>query len=272
MTAVGQVKRAVMAAIAAAGGAAVESYSVEQLKCYQTAVAAVGAKETAIDESGAIEYLGEKTDEKTQQPVSVYGRRMRLTLLLEVYAPRELGAAGCETAAETVTQALMTALPEGLKLKTIQWGKAGWDKTAGKRLSDNEIDQLVRGGVTPIETVGGVSSPVRGITTKTSSGGAADTTWRELTTILIVDEVIPTIRTSLRARFARSKNTAQSRGAIRSQVVLELEEMKSREIVDSYGEVKVSALKSDPTVCLVEFSFTVAHGLNRIYLTAHITV
>lgn len=64
MTAVGQVKRAVMAAIAAAGGAAVESYSVEQLKCYQTAVTAVGAKETAIDESGAIEYLGEKTDEK----------------------------------------------------------------------------------------------------------------------------------------------------------------------------------------------------------------
>ena len=143
---------------------------------------------------------------------------------------------------------------------------------AGKRLSDNEIDQLVRGGVTPIETVGGVSSPVRGITTKTSSGGAVDTTWRELTTILIVDEVIPTIRSALRTRFARSKNTAQSRGAIRSQVVLELEEMKSREIVDSYGEVLVSALKSDPTVCLVEFGFTVAHGLNRIYLTAHITV
>lgn len=141
-----------------------------------------------------------------------------------------------------------------------------------KRLNDNEIDQLVRGGVTPIECVGGVCSPVRGITTKTSSGGAADTTWRELTTILIVDEVIPTIRTALRTRFARSKNTAQSRGAIRSQVVLELEEMKTREIVDSYGEVKVTALESDPTVCLVEFSFTVAHGLNRIYLTAHITV
>ena len=56
---------------------------------------------------------------------------MRLTLLLEVYAPRELGAEGCETAAETVTQALMTALPEGLKLKTIQWGKSRLGKTAG---------------------------------------------------------------------------------------------------------------------------------------------
>ena len=235
MTAVGQVKRAVAAAIKAAGCAAIESYSEEQLKRYATAVAAVGTKETVIEESGAAQYLGEKVDEATQETVSVYGRKMLLTLLIEVYAPRTLGA-------------------------------------AGKRLSDNEIDQLVRGGVTPIETVGGVSSPVRGITTKTSSGGAADTTWRELTTILIVDEVIPTIRSALRTRFARSKNTAQSRGAIRSQVVLELEEMKSREIVDSYGEVLVSALKSDPTVCLVEFSFTVAHGLNRIYLTAHITV
>lgn len=141
-----------------------------------------------------------------------------------------------------------------------------------KRWNDSEIDLLVRGGVTALECVGGVCSPVRGVTTKTTSGGAADTTWRELTTILIVDEVIPTIRAALRARFARSRNTAQTRGAIRSQVVLELEEMRSRELIDSYGEVQVSALGSDATVCLVEFSFTVAHGLNRIYLTAHITV
>ena len=40
-------------------------------------------------------------------------------------------AAGCEKAAEAVTQALMTALPEGLKLGSLQWGKTGWDKTAG---------------------------------------------------------------------------------------------------------------------------------------------
>lgn len=88
-----------------------------------------------------------------------------------------------------------------------------------------------------------------------------------------MDEVIPTIRSALRTRFARSKNhRRRAVGPSARQVVLELEEMKSREIVDSYGEVLVSALKSDPTVCLVEFSFTVAHGLNRIYLTAHITV
>mgnify|MGYP000554277700 FL=1 len=52
--------------------------------------------------------------------------------------------------------------------------------------TDNDIDLLVRGGVTPLESVGGVISPVRGITTRTTTGGAADSTWRELTTILIV--------------------------------------------------------------------------------------
>jgi phage tail sheath gpL-like len=138
--------------------------------------------------------------------------------------------------------------------------------------SDNDIDLLVRGGVTPLECVGGVISPVRGITTRTKTGGAADTTWRELTTILIVDDIIPSVRSALRSKFARAKNTAQGRSAIRSQVIVELEKKLAAEIIDSYGEVTVTADADDPTVCLVEFGFAVAHGLNQIYLTVHITV
>ena len=34
----------------------------------------------------------------------------------------------------------------------------------------------------------------------------------------------------------------------------------------------VTASADDPTVCLVEFGFAVAHGLNQIYLTVHLTV
>ena len=93
-----------------------------------------------------------------------------------------------------------------------------------------------------------------------------------LTTIRIVDDVIPTVRDALRARFRRAKNTEQSRGAIRSQVVLELENKLAREIITGYGEVSVEADADNPTVCLVDFSFTVAHGLNQIWLSAHITV
>ena len=138
----------------------------------------------------------------------------------------------------------------------------------GKNYSDNELDLLVRGGVTAVEQVGGRVSVIRGVTTKTTP----DTTWRELTTILIVDDVIPAIRESLKAKFARSKNTPQSRGAIRAQVIVELEKKLAGEIITGYENVTVSPLEENPTVCLVDFSFTVAHGLNQIWLSAHITV
>ncbi len=153
----------------------------------------------------------------------------------------------------------------------VDWGETGLDILERQQQGDL-ASLLVRGGVTPLEALGGVVSPVRGITTRTSTGGAPDTTWRELTTILIVDEVIPSIRRSLRSRFSKTKNTAQTRGAIRSQVIVELESKLRAETIDSYGDVSVSVYDEDPTVCLVEFSFAVAHGLNQIYLTAHITI
>ena len=141
-----------------------------------------------------------------------------------------------------------------------------------QQYNDNDIDLLVRGGVTPLESVAGVASVVRGVTTRTTSGESPDTTWRELSTILIVDDVIPAIRESLRAKFRRAKNTEQSRGAIRSQVVVELENKLAREIITGYENVTVTADTENPTVCLVDFAFTVAHGLNQIWLSAHITV
>ena len=138
--------------------------------------------------------------------------------------------------------------------------------------SDNEIDTLVLGGVTPLEQSGGTVSVVRGVTTRTKTGTANDATWRELSTIRIVDDVIPSLREALRAKFSRAKNTEQGRGAIRSQVIVELESKVDKEIIAGYEDVTVKALEDNPTVCLVEFRFTVAHGLNQIWLNAHITV
>ncbi|MDD5939066.1 MAG: phage tail sheath subtilisin-like domain-containing protein [Clostridiales bacterium] len=205
-----------------------------------------------------------------------------------------MGAAGGETAAELTARAaalnserVVLAAPGGVEaaaavagaiagesdpamplggaeLKGITGADQSWD--------DNEIDALVLGGVTPLETSGGVVSVVRGVTTRTKTGAAEDATWRELTTIRIVDDVIPGLRDALRAKFSRAKNTEQGRGAIRSQVIVELEKKKNDEIITGYEGVTVSALADQPTVCLVEFSFTVAHGLDQIWLSAHITV
>lgn len=138
--------------------------------------------------------------------------------------------------------------------------------------SDADVTLLVRGGVTPVECVSGEISVIRGITTRSASGGVADTTWRELSTVLVVNSVIPRLRDSLRAKFARSKNNAQTRGAIRTQVIIELEENLKREFIDSYGDVSVQPGGEDGSVCVVSFSFVVAHGLNRIELQASVTV
>lgn len=140
------------------------------------------------------------------------------------------------------------------------------------RYEDSQLDVLIRGGVTVAESVGGVVSVVRGLTTRTTTNGAPDGTWKDLNAILVVDDVIPTIRNALKSRFRRAKNTAQSRGAIRSQVVLELENKLAREIITGYENVSVSADSEEPTRCLVDFSFTVTHGINQIWLSAHITV
>jgi len=138
--------------------------------------------------------------------------------------------------------------------------------------TEADLDLLIQGGVTPVEMRAGTGWVVRGVTTRTMTGESADATWRELTTVLVVDDVIPAIRESLTARFHRTKNTQQVRSAIRSQVILELEGKKGAEIITDYGEVEVQPLEEDPTVCLVTFGFQVAHGLNQIWLSAQITV
>ena len=138
--------------------------------------------------------------------------------------------------------------------------------------TDTEIDALVTGGVTVLECIGGKVSVMRGITTRTTTGGVADPTFRELNTILIIDDVIPAIRTALRAKFTRAKNNALTRNAIRSQVVIELEDRIAKGVIEGYDHLTVTASQEDPTTCVVEFEFTVVHGLNRIVLTAHIGV
>ncbi len=210
---------------------------------------------------------GASVSDLTERAKALNSERMALT------GPDALDAAGKKLSGVFAAGALAAAIalnrdPAVPVNGAVLAGLGG----VGARYSENEIDLLVQGGVTPLEAVGGAVSPVRCVTTRTTTGGAPDATWRELTTILIVDNVIPSIRQSLRTGFSRTKNTVQTRGAIRSQVIVELENKLRAEIIDSYGDVSVAASPDDPSVCIVEFSFGVAHGLNQIYLTAHITI
>lgn len=137
---------------------------------------------------------------------------------------------------------------------------------------NSELDALILGGVTVLERSGSEVSIVRAVTTRTTTNSVADSTYRELTTIRIIDDVIPSVRDSLKLKFTRTKNTEQVRSAIRSQVIMDLETKLTAEMITEYGDVTAAAVEDNPTVCLVEFSFCVTHGLNQIWLSANITV
>ena len=187
----------------------------------------------------------------------------------DVYVWGETEAAGGFMAASALAGVLTDQSDPALPLNgQVLYGVTGVSVV----YEDTQIDALVTGGVTALECWGGKVSVMRGITTRTKTGQTQDATFRELGTILIVDDVVPAIRRSLRAKFTRAKNNALTRNAIRSQVIVELEDRIEREIIEGYDNLTVTARESDPTTCLVEFEFTVVHGLNRIFLTAHISV
>ncbi len=139
-------------------------------------------------------------------------------------------------------------------------------------LSEAQIDTLVHAGVTPLETVGGQVRLIRAVTTRTKTDGIADATWRELTTMCILDDLIPGVRNALASKFLRRKNTAITRRAIRAQTAIVLDDRVRREIIESYEALSVEAVEGDPSACRVGFTFQVVHGLNRIHLNVHIIV
>jgi len=210
---------------------------------------------------------GESVAQLVERAAGLNSERMVLV------APGALDGQGDELAGVYAAAAVASAIA-GQRDPAIPLGGAVLKGISGLSAvySDGDLDLLILGGVTPLEQLGGEVSVVRGVTTRTTSGGVSDATWRDLCTVLVIDTVIPALRTALRSKFRRAKNTARGRGAIRAQVVLELENFLAREIITAYDNVTVTADEEDPTRALVDFSFTVAHGLNQIWLSAHITV
>ena len=226
-------------------------------------IAIAGGAEVCKHRIGIVE-TGGTTDEASQRALALNCERMVL-----LHAPQGCAQQNRGQLSAAFAGILAIGGDPALPLNGAELLETGM--TAGV-FSDTEINTLVRGGVTPIEVSGGRATVIRAVTTKTQTGGAADATWRELSTVLIVDDVIPAIRSELKLRFPRVKNTAQTRGAIRTQVIIQLEEKLKRQIIDGYGSVTAQADADDPTVCRVSFEFSVAHGLNRIYLSANINV
>lgn len=246
-------------------------------------LAVVQVKEVEAGSAGFQNYLGQRYDAETRSWTEAFGQKVSVKFLVTLYSPRQDGERGCRALVDRVAEAFLRGGPEGFAVAGAICGGSdpalplGGAELQGisaleKRLDESEVDALIRGGVTPVERVGGSCWVIRGVTTRTKTGQASDQTWRDLTTILVVDDVIPGVREALRARFPRAKNTAQTRGAVQSLVVEVLERKLAAEVITGYDAVEVTALADEPGVCLVTFGFTVTHGMDQIWLSAEVTV
>lgn len=137
-------------------------------------------------------------------------------------------------------------------------------------LDEAKIQSLIAAGVTVMEPVNGVTECIRAVTTKTMSGGVSDKSASSLNAILIIDDIIPSLRDSLK-RVLRGVRTT-SMDVVASQVAVELAAKQDRGIIEEYQTPRAYPLSSDPSVCVVELSFKAAYVISQIHVVAHIRI
>lgn len=93
--------------------------------------AAVSLRACQGGPGGFQDYLGERYNRETGRWEELYGRRVRLTFGLDLYAPKECGAEGLRTVFDRLAQALRQTGPEGLKVKELSCGAIRYEQDTG---------------------------------------------------------------------------------------------------------------------------------------------
>lgn len=135
-----------------------------------------------------------------------------------------------------------------------------------------QIDVMLENGIAVFETVAGSIELIRAVSTRTKTDGLDDPTFHDINTVLVIDNVISSIRGVLKEMLANSRNNESTKVAISTQTIIELENKKKEGLIESYLQPRVYSDSGDPTVCIVELSFIVSHTLNQIQITAYIKV
>ena len=93
--------------------------------------AAVSLRACQGGPGGFQDYLGERYNEAAGRWEELYGKRVKLTFGLDLYAPKGCGAAGLRDAFGRLAQALSQEGPEGLKVKELSCGAVRFEEGMG---------------------------------------------------------------------------------------------------------------------------------------------
>ena len=128
MRELGQVRRAVIDALNAAGVTALEAFPDARAKAYSGAVAAVAVGTSEGKTLGFCNYLGECWDEAAGTVRELYGKQLEGEIVVDIRAER---AADCESGCEAAAEVLLGGLPAGIRPGELRWESLQWEKTTG---------------------------------------------------------------------------------------------------------------------------------------------
>ena len=129
----------------------------------------------------------------------------------------------------------------------------------------------LQAGVTPVQLSGGRMCALRILTTRATAEGPEGESFRSLNATLVTDELLRDLRAALAARFRAAQNSTLTRTAIRSAVLLVLQDYRARGWLSAFGDLRVYADAGDASLCRVEFTYSIPAGLHRIALSAQMT-
>lgn len=141
-----------------------------------------------------------------------------------------------------------------------------------QRLTETQIESYLSSGIAVFETVASKPELIRAVTTKTTTDGNRDLTFHDVNTILIIDNIISSLRSYLAKFVSTAKNNQTTRSAIATQSVVLLDSKRRAGLIDSYKTPRVYPDENDSSICVAEIEFTVARGINQIIISAVISL
>lgn len=119
----------------------ISAFPADSKKRFVSPVIAIGVRKGETVSAGFSEYMGERFDQEHGTYYEVYGKKLELTLGVDIYAPKDSGAGAClDVAAEVIS--LLPTLPSGIKVKSFSCGEARFDTVTGMFLLRAEMHCL----------------------------------------------------------------------------------------------------------------------------------
>lgn len=133
MSGLDQVREILAEYLSGQGVNAVTAWSEQPRSEADGAVCAVSLRKGQAVGVGFCDYLGERYDTERGRGVELYGKRVRLTFGLDLYAPAgaEAGERAIRAAFDTLAGALRGGGPSGLKLEEFSCGETEFLETEG---------------------------------------------------------------------------------------------------------------------------------------------